>query len=136
MERNDDASQAATQSVILGANREWPRSQFLTLCADDIEAWEQVLPAVLQYLTSHDFDLKLLEFCLQGFTFLLSQKALDPADAITMIEDNGAQESLADTLVALRSIDDPGLLKKTSPERRAFAKDFLARISNNTSKTE
>ena len=136
MERNDNASQAAIQSVILGASFAWPRSQFLTLCANDAEAWEQVLPAVLQYLTSHDFDLKLLEFCLQGFTFLLSQKALDPADVITMIEDNGAQESLADTLVALRSIDDPGLLKKTSPERRAFAKDFLARISNNTSKTE
>ena len=59
---------------------------------------------------------------------MLKEKTLTPSDARELIEAHGASEAFDDILLALRAIESPDILQKASPERRAFAQDFIKAI--------
>lgn len=65
---------------------------------------------------------------LRGFQFVISSKAVTPADAVKMITAHGSPEPLAEILLALESLENPSLLDKASPERRTVARDFLRKL--------
>ncbi|MCW1924495.1 tetratricopeptide repeat protein [Luteolibacter arcticus] len=120
--------QHAFQAGLLNPLVPWARSQFLKICGKDRDSWLQVLPKLLDVLNSPPIDPEVTEMTLRGLQFVLSNQALSPRDAIAMIEAAGNPEPLADIVLALRSIEEPGLLDKVSPEVRTVAKDFIKRI--------
>ena len=126
--RNQEAKEAALQGAILGPQINWPRYQFLEVCADDPSPWQSLLPHLLKQLTCANKS-ELLEFIIRGLTFLLSSKHLSSQEVSQLILEHKAQEPLSEILLALQSLDDPALLTKASPERQAFAKDFLKKIT-------
>jgi tetratricopeptide (TPR) repeat protein len=128
LSRQKESRYHALQAGLLNPTSIWPLSQFVIACGNDSEAWRKVLPKLLLFLDTPSLAPIVPETALRGIELLLSRQALTPRDAITMIEAAGNPEPLADVVLALRSIDDPGLLDKVSPEVRTVARDFIKRI--------
>jgi hypothetical protein len=127
-QRPEESRHHALQAALLNPSAGWPRNQFMKICSEDSEAWLQVLPKILTYLTSPDADPELSEMAIRGLEFLLSRQAITPTQAISLIEAAGNPEFLAVILLALRSIQEQELLDKLSPEIRTVAMDFVAKI--------
>ena len=130
LERNSEAQAAALQGVILGPENPWIRNQFLTLCAESPSAWKKLLLHLIKHSTK-SAEAELREFTLRGLIFLLSENHLTLAEVTQLITEQNAQEIYDDILLALNSLENPALLIKASPERQAFARDFLVKTGLN-----
>jgi len=130
LRRFAESAQHALQAGLLDPAAEWPRNQFLKICGEDPKAWLQVLPKVLDCLNATTVDPGLTEMAIRGFEFVLSRKATSAREVLSMIEAAGNPEPVSIVTLALRSLDEPGLLDKVSPEVRTVAKDFVAKISS------
>ena len=123
--RDGEAVEAATQAALLDSKIPWVRDCFVRVCAEESASWIKVLPTLLEQVES---DAAIHEMAIRGLEFTVGSAAIEPATAIEMIQSAGAEEPLADIVLALRAMDDRSLLTKASPERRAFAEDFLQRL--------
>ncbi|MCP5550070.1 MAG: tetratricopeptide repeat protein [Akkermansiaceae bacterium] len=133
LDRLDEAKREAAVGVKSDPSVVWARKVFLDVCGKDAPSWVEILPALLNHRPPANDAV--YEMALRGLEFVVTEGALTPAAAAKLIEEGQAGERFADVLLALRAADDRDVLLKASPERRAFAEDFLARIEGRAAKS-